>query len=398
MITFQCDHCGQSINVPVEHAGKKDRCPKCKNVITVPSTKDTSQNINQEQTQVVNTAGQSPLKKQNNPNNNNTSGEVGYCEVPDKLREFFEYQQFDGIMQQYNFWSILVAIILGIIISGVLLGPANLQQKIIECYWLIFIGVVISGGSISRKKVPNAISTGIWGCYSILTAVGLMQVSKARGIEEFSSRIILGATIFVIIGLILIWIAISYMRKRSVEILLAQGICFALLSIIHIVASLINIIQIASNPSLFNAMGEGLFRNIVIGLWLALSSSISLFYYRKFKGKSIKQPTRDTVDFVNRIIQEVKASRSENTPGIIEIAGGGPVWIGKLWADYLMFVIANDDEEVYFVSKSGFKLVKRWFNTTSGSVRVRFKVDGQEYNGEVSEESYHRYQKWKSNL
>ena len=36
MIKFCCSHCGQEINIPEIHAGKKGRCPKCKNIVVVP--------------------------------------------------------------------------------------------------------------------------------------------------------------------------------------------------------------------------------------------------------------------------------------------------------------------------------------------------------------------------
>lgn len=37
MIKFRCDNCGQKFRVPEIQAGKKGRCPKCKNIITVPN-------------------------------------------------------------------------------------------------------------------------------------------------------------------------------------------------------------------------------------------------------------------------------------------------------------------------------------------------------------------------
>jgi DNA-directed RNA polymerase subunit RPC12/RpoP len=38
-IKFHCESCGQSISVPQIHAGKKGKCPKCKNIVVVPSLK-----------------------------------------------------------------------------------------------------------------------------------------------------------------------------------------------------------------------------------------------------------------------------------------------------------------------------------------------------------------------
>ena len=39
MIKFHCKNCGQKINVPEIHAGKKGKCPKCKSIVVVPGTK-----------------------------------------------------------------------------------------------------------------------------------------------------------------------------------------------------------------------------------------------------------------------------------------------------------------------------------------------------------------------
>jgi hypothetical protein len=39
MIRFQCDNCGQKFNVPESYAGKKGRCPNCKNVIFIPDAR-----------------------------------------------------------------------------------------------------------------------------------------------------------------------------------------------------------------------------------------------------------------------------------------------------------------------------------------------------------------------
>ena len=36
MIKFCCSHCGQEINVPEIHTGKKGKCPKCKNMVVIP--------------------------------------------------------------------------------------------------------------------------------------------------------------------------------------------------------------------------------------------------------------------------------------------------------------------------------------------------------------------------
>lgn len=37
MIVFRCENCGQSFRVKDRHAGRKGRCPKCKNIIIVPT-------------------------------------------------------------------------------------------------------------------------------------------------------------------------------------------------------------------------------------------------------------------------------------------------------------------------------------------------------------------------
>ena len=40
MIQFHCKHCGQKINVQDKASGKKGHCPKCRNIVVVPTSKD----------------------------------------------------------------------------------------------------------------------------------------------------------------------------------------------------------------------------------------------------------------------------------------------------------------------------------------------------------------------
>ena len=42
MIKSHCKNCGRKFSVPQIHAGKKGRCPKCKNIIVVPKVLTTS--------------------------------------------------------------------------------------------------------------------------------------------------------------------------------------------------------------------------------------------------------------------------------------------------------------------------------------------------------------------
>ena len=42
IIKFCCENCGQKIRVPQIHAGKKGKCPKCKNIIVIPKIQTTS--------------------------------------------------------------------------------------------------------------------------------------------------------------------------------------------------------------------------------------------------------------------------------------------------------------------------------------------------------------------
>lgn len=42
MIKFRCKNCGQKISVSETHAGKKARCPKCKNLLVIPKIKSIS--------------------------------------------------------------------------------------------------------------------------------------------------------------------------------------------------------------------------------------------------------------------------------------------------------------------------------------------------------------------
>jgi len=50
MIKFDCKNCGEKFSVPEIHAGKKGKCPKCKNIILVPQIQDTSPLITQSKT------------------------------------------------------------------------------------------------------------------------------------------------------------------------------------------------------------------------------------------------------------------------------------------------------------------------------------------------------------
>ena len=42
IIKFHCKNCGQKIRVPQIHAGKKGKCPKCKNIIIIPKAQTSS--------------------------------------------------------------------------------------------------------------------------------------------------------------------------------------------------------------------------------------------------------------------------------------------------------------------------------------------------------------------
>lgn len=41
LIRFRCKNCGQKIRIPKIHAGKKGKCPKCRNIVIVPQTGNT---------------------------------------------------------------------------------------------------------------------------------------------------------------------------------------------------------------------------------------------------------------------------------------------------------------------------------------------------------------------
>jgi phage FluMu protein Com len=47
MIKFNCKICGQKLNVPGARAGKKGKCPRCKNIVVVPEIQHTDSVINQ---------------------------------------------------------------------------------------------------------------------------------------------------------------------------------------------------------------------------------------------------------------------------------------------------------------------------------------------------------------
>jgi len=47
MIKFNCKKCGQKLSVPGARAGKKGKCPRCKNIIVVPEIQHTDSVVNQ---------------------------------------------------------------------------------------------------------------------------------------------------------------------------------------------------------------------------------------------------------------------------------------------------------------------------------------------------------------
>ncbi len=55
MIEFSCENCGQKITVPQVHAGKRGKCPKCKQIVAIPeqTTTDTKAKNNDTKSPVV---------------------------------------------------------------------------------------------------------------------------------------------------------------------------------------------------------------------------------------------------------------------------------------------------------------------------------------------------------
>ncbi|MCP4611650.1 MAG: hypothetical protein GY845_23320 [Planctomycetes bacterium] len=47
IIKFLCENCGQKFSVHKNNAGKKGRCPKCKNIVTIPELESTNSTIRQ---------------------------------------------------------------------------------------------------------------------------------------------------------------------------------------------------------------------------------------------------------------------------------------------------------------------------------------------------------------
>lgn len=59
IIKFYCKNCGQKIRVPQIHAGKKGKCPKCKNTIVVPKIQTTSSVTEQSNSEDTKTSSKS---------------------------------------------------------------------------------------------------------------------------------------------------------------------------------------------------------------------------------------------------------------------------------------------------------------------------------------------------
>ena len=47
MIKFRCENCDQKFSVHKNNAGKKGRCPKCKNIVIVPELESTNSTLRQ---------------------------------------------------------------------------------------------------------------------------------------------------------------------------------------------------------------------------------------------------------------------------------------------------------------------------------------------------------------
>lgn len=58
-INFHCEHCGRKFSVPQIHAGKKGKCPKCKNTIVVPKIQTTSSVTEQSNSEDIKTSSKS---------------------------------------------------------------------------------------------------------------------------------------------------------------------------------------------------------------------------------------------------------------------------------------------------------------------------------------------------
>ena len=58
-IKFHCNNCGRKFNVPQIHAGKKGKCPKCKNIIVVPEIQTTSSVTEQHNSEDIKTDSKS---------------------------------------------------------------------------------------------------------------------------------------------------------------------------------------------------------------------------------------------------------------------------------------------------------------------------------------------------
>jgi len=59
MIKFNCKSCGQKFSVPESSAGKKGKCPRCKNIVVVPEIQATSSVTEQSNSEDTKTSSKS---------------------------------------------------------------------------------------------------------------------------------------------------------------------------------------------------------------------------------------------------------------------------------------------------------------------------------------------------
>ena len=85
MIRFSCSHCGKSISVKDEYAGKRGKCPTCKQPVSVPSASPTIPIKNHEDS--IPPKSPDRLQKKHLPSSHLPSSHLPSSRLPDRSQD-----------------------------------------------------------------------------------------------------------------------------------------------------------------------------------------------------------------------------------------------------------------------------------------------------------------------
>jgi len=104
-IKFHCKNCGQGMGVPQAYAGKKGKCPKCKNLVLVPCIKRESS----EDTRIIGLE-----TKHEDANSRQSSTRKPKARITDDEEEFRADLVWIAKLQRFVMYSILIVLVLAV--------------------------------------------------------------------------------------------------------------------------------------------------------------------------------------------------------------------------------------------------------------------------------------------